>query len=108
MARIISELRNRFLSENIVGKFIYVNVGVYVLFALIDVVATLFNIKSPAIEIKLLLELPSSLPQFILQPWSILTYMFLHGGLMHLLWNMIALYWFGKIFLSFFSTRHLV
>ena len=96
MARIISELRNRFLSENMVGKFIYVNVGVYVLFAFIDVVATLFNIKSPAIYLKLWLELPSSLPQFILQPWSILTYMFLHGGLMHLLWNMIALYWFGK------------
>ena len=108
MARIISELRNRFLSENMVGKFIYVNVGVYVLFAFIDVVATLFNIKSPAIYLKLWLELPSSLPQFILQPWSILTYMFLHGGLMHLLWNMIALYWFGKIFLSFFSTRHFV
>ena len=91
MARIISELRNRFLSENMVGKFIYVNVGVYVLFAFIDVVATLFNIKSPAIYLKLWLELPSSLPQFILQPWSILTYMFLHGGLMHPLW--VCTYW---------------
>ena len=34
--------------------------------------------------------------------------MFLHGGLTHILWNMLALYWFGKIFLSFFSTRHFV
>lgn len=108
MARIISELRNRFLSENIVGKFIYVNVGVFVFFAFIDVVATLFNIKSPVLYLKLWLELPSSLSQFIMQPWSLVTYMFLHGGLMHILWNMIALYCFGKIFLSFFSVRHFV
>ena len=108
MARIISEIRNRFLSENIVGKFIYVNVGVYVLFAFLDVGATLFNVKSPVLYIKLWLELPSSLSQFVVQPWSLVTYMFMHGGLMHILFNMIMLYCFGKIFLSYFSTRHFV
>jgi membrane associated rhomboid family serine protease len=35
-------------------------------------------------------------PQLIVvRPWSIVTYMFLHGGLMHLLFNMLALYFFG-------------
>ena len=35
-------------------------------------------------------------PRFALvQPWSAVTYMFLHGGLMHLLFNMIALFFFG-------------
>jgi membrane associated rhomboid family serine protease len=29
------------------------------------------------------------------RPWSIVTYMFLHGGLMHLLFNMLALFFFG-------------
>lgn len=32
---------------------------------------------------------------FIVRPWTIVTYMFLHGGLMHLLFNMIALFFFG-------------
>ena len=36
------------------------------------------------------------------------TYMFLHGSLMHILWNMFALYLFGRIFLDFFSVRHFV
>ena len=31
----------------------------------------------------------------LVRPWSIITYMFLHGGLMHLLFNMIGLYFFG-------------
>ena len=32
---------------------------------------------------------------FPLQPWTIITYMFLHAGLWHLLFNMLALYFFG-------------
>lgn len=106
MVRIISDLKNRFLAENIVGRFIYINIAVFILFAMIDVVATLFNINPLAAYLKMWLELPSAPADYIRQPWSLVTYMFLHGGLMHILWNMLALYWFGKIFLSFFSTRH--
>ncbi len=29
------------------------------------------------------------------RPWTILTYMFLHGGFMHILFNMVGLYFFG-------------
>lgn len=106
MVPILSDLWKRFTNENIVGKLIYINVAVFVLFALLDVFATLFNTVSPALYLKVCLELPSVPMQFVLQPWSFVTYMFLHGGLMHLLWNMLVLYWFGRIFLSFFSTRH--
>lgn len=31
----------------------------------------------------------------LLRPWSVVTYMFLHGDLMHLLFNMLALFFFG-------------
>src|ERR1044071_2256733 len=31
----------------------------------------------------------------LVRPWSAVTYMFLHGDLMHLLFNMIALFFFG-------------
>jgi membrane associated rhomboid family serine protease len=35
-------------------------------------------------------------PQLVLvRPWTVVTYMFLHGGLMHLAFNMLALYFFG-------------
>jgi membrane associated rhomboid family serine protease len=31
----------------------------------------------------------------LVRPWTMVTYMFLHGGLGHIFWNMIALYFFG-------------
>lgn len=44
--------------------------------------------------------------QFVKQPWSLLTYMFMHAGILHLLFNMLWLYWFGQMFLSLFSAKH--
>ena len=34
-------------------------------------------------------------PYVLRRPWTPITYMFLHGGLMHLLFNMMALFFFG-------------
>ncbi len=35
-------------------------------------------------------------PRLILvRPWTVITYMFLHGGITHLLFNMLALFFFG-------------
>jgi membrane associated rhomboid family serine protease len=33
--------------------------------------------------------------QLLSRPWTIVTYMFLHGGLGHIFWNMLGLYFFG-------------
>lgn len=79
--------------------------GVFILTTLTEVILQLFNRSlGGAFE---WLELPASLPRFITQPWSILTYMFMHAGVMHILFNMLWLYWFGALFLSFFSAKHL-
>lgn len=53
------------------------------------------------------LMFPASLGRFIRQPWSVLSYMFMHAGILHILFNMLWLYWFGRLFLNFFSARHL-
>lgn len=108
MGHLIDELVTKFRNENIVGKFIYVNVAIYLVVALVSVFATLFNSLPYVVAFVRLFELPSSLNELLLQPWSLVTYMFLHGGLMHILWNMLALYGFGRIFMSFYSTRHFV
>ena len=40
-----------------------------------------------------------------LMVWQLATYMFLHGGLGHILWNMLALWMFGREFEQLWGTR---
>ena len=51
------------------------------------------------------LELPSDFSDFILKPWSIITYAFLHGDFWHIVFNMLWLYFIGRMFLNLFSAK---
>lgn len=101
-------LYQKFCDENVVGKFIYINVAIYIIVAFIGVFATLFKWNDPVNVFMEWIELPASFSTFITRPWTLFTYMFVHGQVMHILWNMLALYGFGRIFLSFFSMRQFV
>ena len=104
MGNFISDLKNNFHRGNISLQLIYINVGIFVVTTLISVFLMLFNWN--ATSWLQYLELPAWLPLFLKQPWSLVTYMFLHAGALHLLFNMLWLYWFGQLFLSLYSARH--
>ena len=104
MGSFITDLKNSFNRGNIYIQFIYINVGVFVLTSLLGILWMLFN-RNGAFILQYL-ELPAWTVQFIKQPWSLFTYMFMHAGVLHLLFNMLWLYWFGQLFLSFFSAKH--
>ena len=105
MGNFISDLKNGFKRGSISLQFIYINVGVFVVTTLVSVILVLFNLSNAGLF--QVLELPAYVPNFLMQPWSIFTYMFLHADALHLLFNMLWLYWFGQLFLSIFSARHL-
>jgi membrane associated rhomboid family serine protease len=44
----------------------------------------------------------------LLRPWTPITYMFLHGGIWHLFFNMLGLYFFGPALESRLGSRHFV
>lgn len=54
------------------------------------------------------LSVPASVSQLLFQPWSLITYMFLHVDFFHILFNMLWLFWFGKIFLDYLSGRQML
>ncbi|MEG1586519.1 MAG: rhomboid family intramembrane serine protease, partial [Bacteroidales bacterium] len=49
----------------------------------------------------------SSLSKLLFRPWTLITYMFLHTDFLHLLFNMLWLYWFGNLFLRWFTEKQL-
>ena len=96
-------MKHRFVRANIPTKLIYINVGVFILIRVVIVFCTLFQIGDS--NYLLYLQMPSSFGLFIYRPWTVVTYMFLHFDLLHILFNMLWLYWFGKIFLLYFNAR---
>lgn len=105
MDAIFTNLKRTFQSGNILAKLIYINVGVFILIRLAGIVLLLFNL--PGVPFLPYLQFPSSPELFLLRPWTIITYMFTHFDFLHILFNMLWLYWFGGLFLSFFSERQL-
>jgi membrane associated rhomboid family serine protease len=48
-------------------------------------------------------------PSFLLyKPWTLLTYMFTHEGFLHLLTNMLWLFWMGRIFIDLLNGKRFV
>jgi len=48
------------------------------------------------------------MPGFLVQPWSIVTYMFLHGSFAHLFGNMLVLFFFGPPLESHWGGRFFI
>mgnify|MGYP000013654800 FL=1 len=105
MGHIITDLKETFRRGNIFIQLIYINVSIFIIGTLINVFLQLFQHSIP--DIFGIFALPASFIRFFHQPWSIITYMFMHAGLLHILFNMLWLYWFGSLFLHFFSAKHL-
>ena len=101
------ELKNRinlFISGlNILEKIIFLNVAIYLAPFLINTILFLFNIKN--IDLLKWFTIDADFGQLIFKPWSIITYGFLHGSFSHIFWNMIILYYFGKILNNLFGDK---
>ena len=99
-------IKEIFLRGTSLMRLIYINVGMFVLIKVVTIFLILFKIDTTLITTYL--ELPSNLTTLIYQPWSAITYMFLHTDVMHIFFNMISLYWFGRIALERLSQKQLV
>ncbi|MDR1331962.1 MAG: rhomboid family intramembrane serine protease [Tannerella sp.] len=105
MGDIFIKIKRFYARGNVLTKLIFINVSVFLAVRLTLVAATLFGVDDGGFI--RYLQMPSLPGEFVRQPWTILTYMFLHVDFIHILFNMLWMYWFGKIFLQFFNERHL-
>jgi len=106
----VNEINKFIRSGNALVKLLAINAGVWLLVSVILVIAFLFNIlENDAKQVLVdFLAVPSSLDTLIIRPWTLLSYMFLHISFWHILFNLLWLYWFGKVFLEFLSEKQLV
>ena len=101
---IVSELKRRYSAGSILVRLIYINVVLFLVIRLMALLAMLLN--APAVQVVTWLEVPSG-DLLLKRPWTLLTYMFSHYDLLHILFNMLWLYWLGRIFMEYFTGKQL-
>ncbi|MCD4665907.1 MAG: rhomboid family intramembrane serine protease [Bacteroidales bacterium] len=99
-------LKSFFKSKNVLVRLIIINIAVWLGIMFLDVLFDLFNANFIENVISWL-AVPAYLGKLLFQPWTLITYMFLHYDFWHILFNMLWLYWFGRIFLEYLNERQL-
>jgi len=102
------EIGKTFRTGSSLTRLIYLNIAVFLLISVGSIIGYLLNNQALSLKILNLFSVPSSVKAFILRPWTLITYMFTHKDILHILFNMLWLYWFGTIFLEYLDQKKLV
>jgi len=102
----IQKTQNRFKEGSIVEKLIYVNIAVFILTLLVSVFQGLY--KNESNFIVEWFSLNANYNEFFSKPWAIISYGFLHAGFLHILINLIALFYIGNLFIEYFTQKQLL
>lgn len=97
------QIQHRFKSANIAEQIIYINIVVFVLAFIIKAFSSLMQWNEGLFFNWF--ALPNGFSNFLSKPWTIISYGFLHADFLHILFNSVFLFYFGNLFLDFFSKR---
>jgi len=86
-----------------------VNIGVFIVIRIVNAISGLFLTPIFRFEdVSWFAAVPANLSELVTRPWTLLTYMFLHWDFLHILFNMLWLYWMGRIFQDYLGSKKLL
>ena len=106
MKMLFNKISNEFKLSSNLNKIIYLNIISFVIIKVCSSIFFLFEINTNEFFNKL--YLPAEINLIKLQPWSIFSFMFIHLNFVHLIFNMLWLYFIGNIFLQWLNERQLI
>lgn len=93
----IQNLKYKFQNLDVFGKIIAINVVVFLISLVLNSLLRF--------DMFTYFELPSGIMNYLFQPWSLITYGFLHNGIFHLVFNMLFLYYLSRITMNLFRQK---
>lgn len=106
---IYNELKMKvFYSGNRINLFIGINVIIFLTFIVFKVFEYLFTKTKQTIFSDFIvrhLSTPADLKELLYTPWTFFTYMFFHEDFFHILFNMLFMYWIGRIFEEYLNGK---
>ncbi len=104
---IFQEIKDFFIKGSILSRIIGVNVAIFLLANTIRVFFFLWNMEGATSEMGEWLGVSSNPQTLLYRPWTLITYMFFHFDLLHILFNMIVLLVGGRLFSSYIGADRL-
>jgi membrane associated rhomboid family serine protease len=102
------DIKKTFRNGSNLTRLIYINIVLFIGITIAALIGFLLNNPEVSEKALNLFSVPSSFKLLFVRPWTIVTYMFIHKDIWHILFNMLWLYWFGSIFLEYLDQRKLV
>jgi len=100
---LLDNLRYRISSFSIAEKIIFINVFCFVIPMLLNTI--FFLLKLPTGAYMDWIQLSPKFDTFITRPWTLISYSFIHSSFFHLLWNMLLLFYAGRLLLNLFPDK---
>ncbi len=107
----LEEFKNAFQRHNNAHiQLIIINLIMFVVLGVIMVISKIGGFEELFSVIHDQFQIPARFSVFVTRPWTILTYMFMHDltGILHILFNMLVLYWFGRLFVEYLGSDKLI
>ncbi len=101
---VFEDLKIQYKIGGVAIRLIFWNI---LFFVVPEVVFSLSKLFSIHIDYFNYVSLSSNSINLLWKPWSILSYAFFHSGILHLIMNMLMLFYVGRLFTTFFTEKQL-
>ncbi len=109
MTSLRDNLRSQIRIADTLQRLLIVNISLFLIVRIINAISRLFLVPVLSFDdVSFYLAIPASFTLLLTKPWTIITYMFFHWDVMHILFNMLWLYWMGKIFQEYLGSKKLL
>jgi membrane associated rhomboid family serine protease len=111
MNLLTQKINQAFQEGNVLTRLIIINIVVWLAVKIWLLILFLFSFNTEGFLLGSFIQwlaVPANLSVLVFRPWTLITYMFLHEDFFHILFNMLWLYWFGKIFLEYLNGKKLL
>ncbi|WP_162428819.1 rhomboid family protein [Pontibacter pudoricolor] len=106
---ILQDIKDAFRQpNNTLKQLILINVIVFVVLIVLRLLLT-FTVGPGAYDYLMsFVALHSDMGTFITRPWTLISYFFTHQGFLHIIFNMLNLYWFGQLVREYLGDKKLL
>lgn len=96
--------------NNALPQIIIINILIFAVLAVLNIFGKIFGVEVISNFVYDQFTIPPIFGDFLLRPWTILTYAFAHSlhSIFHILFNMLVLYWFGKLIVEYLGNQKLI